>query len=145
MEASTALKQKDSVKERFKNVKLNSNHMITVSAKKGVAPKLFYDFAETIKMPEKDLAELINLSSRTVLNYFNQNKPLQPVYGEHLLKLIALYKKGEQLFRTVNEFNYWLQKPMGNAREIPFEWLNTPGGVDLVSEELERLAQGYPA
>jgi uncharacterized protein (DUF2384 family) len=63
--------------------------------------------------------------------------------SEHLLKLIALFTKGEELFGKVDEFNYWLQKPFWDSQEKPIDWLITPGGVDLISDELERLAHGY--
>jgi len=68
---------------------------------------------------------------------------LEPAQSEHLLKLIALFGKGEEIFGNVGEFNYWLQKPFWNAKEKPFDWLVTPGGIDLVFDELERLAHAY--
>jgi uncharacterized protein (DUF2384 family) len=60
-----------------------------------------------------------------------------------LLKLIALYGKGEEIFGNIDEFNYWLQKPFWNIKEKPIEWLITPGGVDLVSDELDRVSHAY--
>ena len=54
-----------------------------------------------------------------------------------------LFEKGEELFGTIEEFNYWLKKPFWNSKEIPMDWIVTPGGVDLLLEEMERLAQGY--
>ena len=69
---------------------------------------------------------------------------MEPNYSEHLLKLINLFEKGEEVFGNITEFKYWLGKPFWNSSEIPFNWLNTPGGVDLVSDELDRLAEGYP-
>lgn len=95
-------------------------------------------------MPEKNLAAIINLSSRTISNYKDSQKKLEPLYGEHLLKLIVLFEKGEQIFGNIDEFNYWLQKPFWNSSEKPMDWLNTSGGVDFLTEELEKLAQGYP-
>ena len=124
---------------------LGSNFEIVLSARKGLQPKVFYDFAEAIKMPEKKLAAIMNLSARTISNYKDSKKRLDPPYGEHLLKLIALFEKGELLFGTIDEFHYWLQKPFWNATEKPVDFLTTSGGVDFVSEELEKLAQGYPA
>ena len=96
-------------------------------------------------MPEKNLASIINLSARTISNYKEQNKVLEPSYSEHLLKLIALFEKGEEIFGNIDEFNYWLKKPFWNVEQTPIDWLNTPGGVDLLAEELDKLAQGYPA
>ncbi len=144
MPLSVIKNDKYSVKNRFKNLNLNSSHAIVFSARKGLKPKIFYDFAEAIKMPEKILAAIINLSSRTISNYKEQQKVLEPVHSEHLLKLISLFEKGEEIFRNVDEFNYWLRKPFWFSQETPLDWINTPGGVDLVVEELDKLAQGYP-
>ena len=136
---------KNSVKNRFKNLEFFNLYSIVFSAKKGLKTKVFYDFAETIKMPEKNLASIINLSARTISNYKEQKKVLEPSYSEHLLKLIALFDKGEEIFGNIDEFNYWLKKPFWNVEQTPLDWLNTPGGVDLLKEELDKLAQGYPA
>jgi hypothetical protein len=80
------------------------------SARKGLSPKVFYDLAAAIKMPEKRLAVLINLSARTISNYKEQQKVLEPVYSEHLLNLIRLYEKGEDIFGNIDEFNYLAQQ-----------------------------------
>lgn len=134
----------NSLKNQFKNFGLDNPFQLVIAARKGIKPKLFYEFAEAIKMPEKSLAGIINLSSRTLSNYKEQQKTLEPVYGEHLLKLISLFEKGEAIFGNVDEFNYWLKKPFWNAKETPMDWLVTPGGVDLLISELEKLEQGYP-
>ncbi len=137
-------KEKYSVLHRFMGLELGNLYRLVTSAHKGVKTKVFYDFAETIKMPEKELAGIINLSARTISNYKEHQKLLEPIYSEHLLKLIALYEKGESIFGTVDEFSYWLKKPFWNARETPMDWLVTPGGVDIIAEELDKLAEGYP-
>lgn len=144
MSVPTTDHEKHSVKNRFKNLDLKNNYSIVFSAREGLKAKVFYDFAETIKMPEKDLAGIINLSARTISNYKEKEKFLEPLYSEHLLKLIGLFEKGEEIFGNVEEFNYWLKKPFWNSTETPLSWIITPGGVDLVMEELDRLAEGYP-
>ncbi|NIJ52785.1 antitoxin Xre-like helix-turn-helix domain-containing protein [Dyadobacter arcticus] len=133
------------LRNKFNDIDMDTNFAIVSSARKGINTKVFYDFANAIKMPEKNLASIINLSSRTISNYKDSQKKLEPLYGEHLLKLISLFKKGEMLFGNIDEFNYWLQKPLWNSYERPSEWLTTNGGVDFLNEELDRLAQGYPA
>lgn len=144
MPAFASASNRHNVSSRFKNLNINNPYQLVSFARKGVQPKLFYDLAAVIKMPEKALAGLINLSARTISNYKEQRKVLEPVYSEHLLKLIALYEKGETLFGNVDEFNYWLKKPFWNSKETPLNWMVTPGGVDLLMEELDKLAQGYP-
>jgi len=135
---------KDSIKYKFKDLAFIGNHAIFFSARKGLKTKVFYDFAAAIKMPEKNLASIINLSARTIINYKESKKVLEPLYSEHLLKLIALYEKGEEVFGNIDEFNYWLSKPFWNTEDKPIDWLITPGGVDLVTDEIDKLQQGYP-
>ena len=95
-------------------------------------------------MPEKTLASVINLSPRTISNYRDQNKDLDANYSEHLLKLINLYHLGQEIFGSVEDFSLWLQRPFYNSEEKPMDFLNTPGGVDLIATEVEKIAQGYP-
>jgi putative toxin-antitoxin system antitoxin component (TIGR02293 family) len=144
MKALTHLNNKFSVRNRFKHLDLHTDFALVLCARKGVKTKLFYDFAETINMPEKSLAGIINLSARTLSNYKAQQKVLEPVYSEHLLKLIHLFEKGESIFGNIDEFNYWLQKPIWGTKDTPLAWLETPGGVDLVAAEVDKLSQGYP-
>jgi putative toxin-antitoxin system antitoxin component (TIGR02293 family) len=132
-----------SIRDRFQSLDLQNGSGIVFSARKGIKPKIFFEFAESINMPEKKLALLINISSRTIHNYKDQQRSLEPIQSEHLLKLIALFGRGEDIFANIEEFNYWLQKPFWNSKEKPIDWLTTPGGVDLVMDELARLSHGY--
>lgn len=116
---------------------------IVSMARKGVKTDVFYKFAALADMPDKFLADLLNISVRTLSNYKEQKKTLEPVRGEHLLKLISLFKKGETVFGRLDEFRGWLQKPFSSKKATPVEWLVTPGGVDLISLELDRIAHGY--
>jgi putative toxin-antitoxin system antitoxin component (TIGR02293 family) len=132
-----------SLRNRFSSLNLQNAFELVFSARRGIKPKLFYEFAGAVKMPEKNLAEILNISARTISNYHASNKPLEPVHSEHLLKLISLYARGEEIFGNIDEFNYWTQKPFWNAKEKPIDWLITPGGVDLILNELDRLAHAY--
>lgn len=134
----------NTIKKKFSHLNISGNYAIVLAARKGVKTKIFYDLAEIIKMPEKKLAETINLSARTVSNYKDKGKTLEPLFSEHLLKLIFLYEKGEEVFGNIDEFNYWLNKPLWNTGQKPVDWLITSGGVDLVIEEIDKLAEGYP-
>lgn len=139
-----ALLEHRTIRGRFREFDLDNPHSLVSYARKGVKPKVFYELAAIIQMPEKTLATILNLSARTVSNYRERQKTLDPVQGEHLLKLVALYEKGERIFGNITEFNYWLQKPFWHSKETPLDWIVTPGGVDLIMEELDRLAMGYP-
>jgi putative toxin-antitoxin system antitoxin component (TIGR02293 family) len=140
----TALPPKKTLGNKFKSLSIDNDARMFINARAGLSPAIFYQFAQIIKMTDKSLADLLHLSPRTISNYKETHKSLAPVQSEHLLKLIALYDKGEEIFGSIDEFNYWLNKPFWDSTEKPIEWLITPGGIDLVMLEMERLAYGYP-
>lgn len=142
--STSVVSNRNLIRNKFKDLDIVSNYSIVFSARKGVKAEIFYDFADTIKMPEKNLAFIINLSARTISNYKIKRKNLEPLYSEHLLKIIALFKRGEEIFGTIDEFSYWLNKPFWNEKQKPIDWIVTSGGVDLVLDEIDKLAQGYP-
>ncbi|MFI5137954.1 MAG: antitoxin Xre-like helix-turn-helix domain-containing protein, partial [Sphingobacteriales bacterium] len=137
--------KKVALSTKFKSISIDSDAKIFASARSGLSPVIFYQFAQLIKMPDKSLANLLHVSPRTISNYQEKHKSLDPVQSEHLLKLIALYDKGEEIFGNIDEFNYWLNKPLWGSTEKPIDWLITPGGAGLVMLEIDRLAYGYPA
>jgi len=48
-------------------------------------------------------------------------RPLGRIESEQLLQILALYKKGVEIFGTPNSFNEWLNVPaMGFGRENSF-------------------------
>jgi putative toxin-antitoxin system antitoxin component (TIGR02293 family) len=137
--------KKTTLRTKFKNLSIDNDTRMFTNARAGLSPIIFYEFAQAVKMTDRSLANLLHLSTRTISNYLEKHKPLDPVQSEHLLKLIALYDKGEEIFGNIDEFNYWLNKPFWNSAEKPVDWLITPGGADLVMLEIDRLAYGYPA
>ncbi len=128
----------------FRHFIIKDDYSLIKKAREGVRTDVFYSLANAIKMPEKKLAEVINLSPRTLSNYREQEKYLDPAYGEHLLKLVNLYNQGEEIFGSMEEFTLWMNRPFWNSGEKPIDFITTPGGVDLLGEEIEKLAQGYP-
>ena len=130
---------------QFSELNLLNEQAIVYAARKGIAASVFYHLAETINMSEKGLASIINLSARTLSNYKESKKNLEPIYAEHLLKLVLLFEQGQSIFGSMDEFNQWLKKTSWNRTEKPIDLLTTPGGVNLVSQEISQLAQGYPA
>jgi putative toxin-antitoxin system antitoxin component (TIGR02293 family) len=143
--AHSGVAKKTPIRTKFKGLGIDNDARMFTNARAGVSPAIFYEFAEFIKMPDKSLAGMLHLSTRTVSNYLEKHKLLDPVQSEHLLKLIALYDKGEEIFGNIDEFNYWLNKPFWDSPEKPFDWLITPGGISLVMLEMDRMAYGYPA
>lgn len=90
---STSLNIKNTIGAKFKYFDLSDLNKIVTTARKGIKPQVFYDFAKTINMPEKKLAAMINLSSRTISNYKNERKPFGSDFkGPHYF--YRLFKNG---------------------------------------------------
>lgn len=122
----------------------SDDYSLVKKSREGINTNVFYLFADKAKIPEKTLASIINLSPRTISNYRDQDKTMEANYSEHLLKLIALFEKGREYLGSTDQFKQWLEKPFWDADEKPADFLNTSGGVDLLMDRLERMAQGYP-
>jgi putative toxin-antitoxin system antitoxin component (TIGR02293 family) len=54
-----------------------------------------------------------------------------------------MHTKGQKVFGNPESFRRWLEKPAyGLDEQIPLDLLQTSGGIDLVMEELDRIAYG---
>ncbi len=63
--------------------------------------------------------------------------------GELLVKLSALFQRGTEIFGSMQEFIHWLGEPAyGLDHQVPLELLYTSEGVNLVADEVERIAYG---
>ena len=69
-------------------------------------------------------------------NKINSNK------DDSLDKLIALYRKGEDVFGSKEAFNSWMSNPVFSLNSIPLQLIKTSYGIDLIDEELDRIAYG---
>jgi putative toxin-antitoxin system antitoxin component (TIGR02293 family) len=92
----------------------------------------------------RSLAEAIfQLSFRTLDNYEQQNKKVNALVSEKALALMALYRKGIELFGSTAEFNKWLGEPAyGLGKKVPRDLLGTMTGIGLVVDELSRIEYG---
>jgi putative toxin-antitoxin system antitoxin component (TIGR02293 family) len=78
--------------------------------------------------------------------YKNENVKLSALLSEHAIKFTELYKLGIEVFGNNSEFNDWLMdESLGLGYEKPADLLNTSAGLEMVSEELMRIAYGATA
>ncbi len=117
---------------------------IVNSSRDGVKAVAFFDLASISGFQKAKLADdLLGLSLKTLMRYRETEKKLNPQNSEMILKLIALYQKGIELFSDIKSFNNWLNKPaFGLGMQIPYDLINTATGIDLIYEELLRIEYG---
>ncbi len=116
---------------------------LVTAASAGVPVKAFFELAEWSNLRKEQLAELLSVSLKTLDRYRQQDKKLNPISSEQVLKLIALFKKGQEVFGEMAAFDRWLEKPaFGLGGQLPLQLMHTSSGIDLVMEELVRIEYG---
>jgi len=128
-------KYKDSIKD---------DYSIVTNSVSGVSADTFFDLVIITGLNKNQLAKnIFEISLKTINRYKQEKKKLSPRNSELILKLLALYKKGIEVFGKLESFNNWLMKPaFGIGNKTPFSLMNTSTGIDLIFEELIRIESG---
>lgn len=91
----------------------------------------------------EDIARVMGVNAKTVRNYQRNNVHLSPQQSEQLIKFDQLLARGSHVFGSLEAFNRWLHKSAyGLDGEQPIDLLVTSEGINLVSDEVERIANG---
>jgi putative toxin-antitoxin system antitoxin component (TIGR02293 family) len=122
---------------------LQDPYQLVIHASGGVSVDAFFDLLEISAFTRDELANLLDVSFKTISRYRKENKNLNVLNSEQILKLIRLYKHGTEVFGGLDAFNRWLRKPShGLGNIIPTELMRSSGGIDLIDEELSRIEYG---
>lgn len=126
------------------NAYIKDDISILDSSLNGVNTATFFDFVSLSGINKVVLAEkIMDISFKTIQRYKQEKKLLNAQKSELLLKLLALYKKGNEIFGSTMSFNNWLNKPAyGIGSRVPFVLLSTTTGIDLIFDELIRIEFG---
>lgn len=124
---------------------LEDRQWIVQESVAGVPAPVIDDFIRMGSLTREFFANLFDISTRTLDRYTLQNRKLNPVNSELLLKLLGVYRKGKEVFGSRESFRRWLDLPApGLMNQKPLDIMRTSTGMDLVTEELIRIENGYP-
>ncbi len=116
---------------------------IVMTSQRGVDAIAFWDVTELTGYRREEIAQLFDTSLKTLLRYRDTNRKLSPATGELALKIMALFRHGEEIFGSTDEFRSWLNTPAyGLGNQIPYSLMQTSGGIDLIDDELYRIEFG---
>jgi putative toxin-antitoxin system antitoxin component (TIGR02293 family) len=139
------LSEPEMVYHRY-NPQMQDKFNIVLNARNGLSTKAFYDIVMLTGIKKEELAEIFHTTMKTIMRYTQANKNLDITTSEQALKIIALFKQGNELFGNLQSFRNWLSKPQfGLGKQIPMLLLETITGIDLISEELSRIEYGATA
>ncbi len=110
---------------------------------KNASSKEFFLLKDISGFNNKDLANMLGITHRTVHNKKNNNEFFDISQTERLRKLIHLFTEGAEIFGNKIQFKQWLHKPSYGLDYItPFELLHQPGGLDKVGDEINSIKFG---
>jgi putative toxin-antitoxin system antitoxin component (TIGR02293 family) len=125
------------------DVSAGSDYALTDRACAGIPVSAFFDLQQVSGLTNDELAGMLDLSYKSVQRYRKEGKKLNPLNSEQILKMIVLYQKAEEVIGSIASFNNWLRKPAaGLGNKNPIRYLQTPGGIDLIFDELVRIEYG---
>lgn len=116
---------------------------LVMEARLGVPAKTAFDVATLLQLQANELADLLHTTTKNLRAYRDGKKCLGPAASEQVLKLLSLASQGAEVFGTLTAFRRWLDKPAyGLDNQPPLALLVTSGGIDLVADEVDRIAHG---
>jgi putative toxin-antitoxin system antitoxin component (TIGR02293 family) len=109
---------------------------------KGIPKLSLENLSKILSIPMKDIAVLLNVSYKTI-GRKGRKDLLDPLGSSLSIEMANIAAKGISVFEDSEKFKRWLQKEnraLGSKR--PIDLLNTPTGIKLVHQVLERLEEG---
>lgn len=121
------------------------NKMLIIEAiRKGLSYDFFSKIKEVAPFSEKDWAEYLSLSKKTLQRYASENNFFfKPIHSEKIIELAEVTKLGKEVFDTQEQFYTWLNTPTISLNNLkPLELVKDSYGKEMVMDELNRIDQG---
>ncbi|MEO1022944.1 MAG: MbcA/ParS/Xre antitoxin family protein [Bacteroidota bacterium] len=112
-------------------------------ARKGITYRHFKGIVKQSPFDLKQWADFLHLSERTMQRYQKENKTFQQPYSERILEIDLLVQKGIEVFEDKDNFRSWLSlknRALGDL--TPNEFMDSSFGLELISDELDRIEHG---
>jgi putative toxin-antitoxin system antitoxin component (TIGR02293 family) len=124
-------------------VEVLSNPMTIIeAARKGIPRKKVDVLAKAIGLTDREMARILQMSERTFHRY-KDDTLLDTNASEKLLLLALLFRKGESIFESLENFKFYVRTPSYLFQnKAPLELLDTNTGFQVVKDALGRLEYG---
>ena len=111
---------------------------------KGIPKQTIRFLAGSIGVDERDIIQLLPVTPRNLQRY-KDTDTLSDIVTDHLVGLASLFEWGEHVLGK-DYFTEWLKKPSLPLRNTrPFDLLTSNTGIQVVKDELIRIAFGVLA
>lgn len=115
-------------------------------AQKGISFKLFDGISKKFPFTMQDWADFLHISGKTLSRYQKEDKSFDVLQSEKILQIEMLYKRGEEVFSSSENFLIWLQsESVALGKTKPQDLLGSVFGISLLMDELSRIEHGVLA
>jgi putative toxin-antitoxin system antitoxin component (TIGR02293 family) len=119
----------------------NRDELIS-SLKKGLPVSTIASLQEALKLSQEEIAEVINISNRTIIRRKKQGK-LDTDESERVYRLARLYDQAKAFLKKDEFVERWFKTPKrALGDKIPLEYASTDPGAEAVHHLLGQLAHG---
>ncbi len=122
----------------------NDRMLVVHTIYRGIPYTLFQHIKELTPFSDKDWAEFLNLSVKSLQRYkVEKSYCFKPIHSEKIIELTEVTLTGMEVFDSSEQFYLWLNTPsyaLGNMK--PIELLKNSYGKEMVLSELNRIDQG---
>ena len=133
--------------KELKNIKipgrLSNAEVISWLQSEDINWKYMLFFKQYSSLKDETISKWLNISVRTLRNYRKPDNKLKDNVREQLLLLLSLFKHGNEIFGSSEDFNNWLNEENfyfdGNR---PVSYLNTVTGIRFVENRLTAMEYG---
>jgi len=109
--------------------------------RKGISVEQLRFFQKYAELSNKELATILPISERQLARYAPDHK-LRKDISSHIILLIGLFKKGEDVLGYSN-FIEWIREPIYALKNrSPLHYMDTPIGINLISDVIGRIQHG---
>lgn len=122
---------------------IGSVHALAVVVREGLPANAADRIAEYYGLSRKQVSELIGVSVRTLERHQKDNKLLNPVQSDRLLRYARVAARAEEVFEDAQIAKNWLRRPnQALGGEKPLNMLDTEAGVNQVEDVFTRIEYG---
>lgn len=112
----------------------------------GIDYRTFEIVAARTPLKDKDWAQVLDTTLRTMIRYKKDNKTFAPKQTEKIIEIQQLMQYGEEVFGDRENFHDWLMNEnIAVGGMVPADLLDTSVGLGMVKDELGRMEHGILA
>lgn len=123
--------------------RLSDSEVITYINTVRIGASQLEKFKKLSSRKDEVLSRWFNVSVRTFRNYKTTGAVLKTDIKEKLILLLSLYKHGEEVFGSIEDFNAWLQEEnFYFDGATPDSFLDTVSGIRFAENRLTAIEYG---